>query len=44
MGGLKVKIICHLLATYFVYLLLIWQENANNWPISKKKLANKWQL
>jgi hypothetical protein len=33
-GGFKVALICHLFATYYVHLLLIWQENTNKWQIS----------
>jgi len=28
-GGFKVALICYLFVTYSVYLLPIWQENAN---------------
>ena len=28
-GGFKVALICYLFATYYVYLLHIWQENMN---------------
>ena len=28
-GGFKVALICHLFGTYYLHLLLIWQENMN---------------